>query len=66
MSIDTVSEVEFGKCWCCGHRVKVGYQFCFGCYRKRKKVFDDCIGAGKDDDFARQVVDRAYPLKFRP
>ena len=62
-SVNT-SVAEFGKCRCCGHKVKVGYQFCLGCYRKRMKVYDDCKGAGLSEDLAREKVDGAYPLRF--
>lgn len=62
-SVNT-SVAEFGKCRCCGHKVKVGYQFCLGCYRKRKKVLDDCIGAGQPVEWAILKVDKVYPLKF--
>lgn len=52
------------QCACCGRAIKAGYKFCFGCYRKRMKVYDDCIGAGKSVEFARDKVNEAYPLKF--
>jgi hypothetical protein len=64
MAVNTNKVVEYGKCRCCGHRVKVGYQFCLGCHRKRMKILDDCVAAGMPEDWARQRVDEVYPLKF--
>jgi predicted amidophosphoribosyltransferase len=57
--------VDSGVCVCCGHKVKLGYRFCLGCWRKRKKIHDDCIGAGKSEEFARNKADSAYPAKFK-
>jgi hypothetical protein len=64
MSTEVVATAEFAKCRCCGHKVKPEYKFCLGCYRKRKKVLDDCLGAGMDEGLARAKVDSAYPEKF--
>jgi len=55
-----------GVCRCCGRKIKVQYQFCIGCERKRAKVYGDCVRAGMDSYSAAQRVNTVYPLMFSP
>jgi hypothetical protein len=52
------------RCVCCGYPIKAGYKYCLGCHRKRTKVYDDCIAAGKSEEWSRERVNVVYPEKF--
>jgi hypothetical protein len=56
---------QAARCRCCGHSIKGSFRFCLGCYLKREKVYKDCIGAGKSEEWSRERVDSVYPEKFK-
>lgn len=53
----------YHACRACGHKVKLGYVLCLGCYRKRDKIFKDCRAAGMPEEWALLKADAVYPVE---
>jgi hypothetical protein len=62
-SIGAVIPEGYHACRACGHKVKLGYALCLGCYRKREKILKDYRSAGMPEEWALLKADAVYPLK---
>jgi predicted amidophosphoribosyltransferase len=58
------TKTDVRVCPYCGTKMKSQYRMCFGCFRKREKVYEDCRAAGKSEEWSRTRVNEVYPEKF--